>query len=174
MASDDILKGKKILVVDDEPDILETIGEILDECVIDTAANFESAKALLETKPYDAAILDIMGVRGFDLLNIAIDKKVPAMMLTAQGLNPDNLVGSIKVGAKSYIPKEKMDEIDIYLKEIFLNQEKGIEKSGNWFARLSSFFDSRFGSEWKNKDKKFWKEFDQSYKVTKEELQDIM
>jgi len=174
MASDDILKGKKILVVDDEPDILETIEEILDECEIDTAANFESAKALLETKPYDAAILDIMGVRGFDLLDIAIGKKVPAMMLTAQGLNPDNLVGSIKVGAKSYIPKEKMDEIDIYLKEIFLNQEKGIEKSGNWFARLASFFDSRFGSGWKNKDKKFWEEFDQSYKFSKEELQDIM
>jgi len=174
MAGDDILKGKKILVVDDEPDILETIEEILDECVIDTAANFESAKALLETKLYDAAILDIMGVRGFDLLDIAIEKKVPAMMLTAQGLNPDNLVGSIKVGAKSYIPKEKMDEIDIYLKEIFLSQEKGIEKSGNWFARLSSFFDSRFGSEWKNKDKKFWEEFDQSYKVTKDELEDIM
>jgi len=174
MASDDILKGKKILVVDDEPDILETIEEILDECEIDTAANFESAKALLETKPYDAAILDIMGVRGFDLLDIAIGKKVPAMMLTAQGLNPDNLVGSIKVGAKSYIPKEKMDEIDIYLKEIFLNQEKGIEKSGNWFARLASFFDSRFGSGWKNKDKKFWEEFDQSYKISKEELQDIM
>ena len=174
MVRDDILKGKKILVVDDEPDILETIEEILDECVIYTAADFESAKALLETKSYDATILDIMGVRGFDLLDIAIEKKIPAMMLTAQGLNPDNLVGSIKVGAKSYIPKEKMDEIDIYLKEIFLNQEKGIEKSGNWFARLSSFFDSRFGSEWKNKDKKFWEEFDQSYKVTKEELQDIM
>ena len=174
MASDDILKGKRILVVDDEPDILETLEEILDECVVDTAADFESAQTLLKTKPYDATILDIMGVRGFDLLNIAIEKKVPAMMLTAQGLNPDNLVGSIKVGAKSYIPKEKMDEIDIYLKEIFLNQAKGIEKSGNWFARLASFFDSRFGSGWKNKDKKFWDEFDQSYKVTKKELEDIM
>ncbi len=27
-------------------------------------------------------------------------------MLTAQGLDPDNLVGSIKLGAKSYIPKD--------------------------------------------------------------------
>ncbi|NIV98732.1 response regulator receiver protein, partial [Candidatus Saccharibacteria bacterium] len=38
MASDDILKGKKILVVDDEPDILETLEELLDECDIETAA----------------------------------------------------------------------------------------------------------------------------------------
>ena len=37
MAGDDILKGKKILVVDDERDILETLEELLDNCVIETA-----------------------------------------------------------------------------------------------------------------------------------------
>lgn len=174
MASEDILKGKKILAVDDEPDILDTLEEILEDCDVDKATSFESAKQMLQSKVYDAAILDIMGVRGFDLLEIAIDKKIPALMLTAHGLNPDNLVGSIRLGAKSYIPKDKMHEIDIYLKEIFLAQEKGIEKSGNWFARLSSFFDQRFGHGWKNKEKKFWKEFDQTYKVSKDELEDIM
>ena len=116
MADEDILEGKKILVVDDEPDILETLEELLDKCHIETASNFDSASALLKSKVYDAAILDIMGVKGFDLLEIAIDRKIPALMLTAHGLNPDNLVGSIKLGAKSYIPKEKMSEIDIYLK----------------------------------------------------------
>ncbi|MGD2271421.1 MAG: response regulator [Desulfobacterales bacterium] len=174
MASEDILKGKKILVVDDEPDILETLEDILESCEVETASNFESAKELLERKKYDAAILDIMGVKGFDLLEIATDKKIPAIMLTAHGLNPDNLVGSIKLGAKSYIPKEKMFEIDIYLKEIFLAREKGIEKSGTWLARLGSYFDNRFGSGWKNKDKKFWEEFDKTYKVSKDELEKIM
>ncbi len=169
-----ILKGKKILVVDDEPDILESLEDILDECEVETASNFESAKELLEDKAYDAAILDIMGVKGFDLLEIATERKIPALMLTAHGLNPDNLVGSIKLGAKSYIPKEKMHEIDIYLKEIFISKEKGIEKSGNWLARLGSFFDKRFGAGWKNKDKKFWEEFDKTYRVSKEELQKIM
>jgi len=174
MAGDDILKGKKILVVDDEPDILESIEELLDECDIETASNFDSAKELLEQNAYDAAILDIMGVKGFDLLEITTEKNIPALMLTAHGLNPDNLVGSIKLGAKSYIPKEKMSEIDIYLKEIFIAREKGIERSGNWFARLSSFFDNRFGHGWKNKDKKFWNEFDKTFKVSKDELEKIM
>ena len=174
MASDNILKGKKILIVDDEVDVLESLEDLLDECEIETASAFESAKELLEQNAYDAAILDIMGVRGFDLLEVATEKKVPALMLTAHGLNPDNLVGSIKLGAKSYIPKEKMSEIDIYLQEIFVTQEKGIEQSGNWFARLSSFFDDRFGSGWKNKDKKFWNEFDKSFKVSKDELEKIM
>jgi DNA-binding NtrC family response regulator len=174
MASEDILKGKKILAVDDEPDILETLQEILEDCEVEEATSFDSAKELLESRVYDAAILDIMGVRGFDLLETAIEKKIPALMLTAHGLNPDNLVGSIKLGAKSYIPKDKLHEIDIYLKEIFLAQEKGIEKSGNWFARLSAFFDERFGHGWKNKEKKFWQEFDQTYQVSKDELEEIM
>ena len=174
MASENILEGKKILIVDDEVDVLESLEDLLDECDIETASTFEAAKELLENNPYDAAILDIMGVRGFDLLAITAEKKIPALMLTAHGLNPDNLVGSIKLGAKSYIPKEKMSEIDLYLKEIFVSQEKGIEKSGNWFARLSSFFDERFGSGWKNKDKKFWNEFDKTFKVSKDELEKIM
>ena len=94
MAENDILKGKKILAVDDEQDILDTLVEILNECNVVTATSFESAKEFLETEIYDAAILDIMGVRGFDLLEIATEKKIPALMLTAHGLNPDNLVGS--------------------------------------------------------------------------------
>ena len=174
MASDDILKGKNILVVDDEHDILETLEEILDRCEVDTAADFESAKDLLKSNNYDAVILDIMGVKGFDLLEIAVARKIPALMLTAHGLDADNLVGSIKLGAKSYIPKDKIIDIDIYLKEIFLAKEKGIEKSGNWFANLSSFFDGRFGHGWKNKDKKFWEEFDKTYQVSKDELEEIM
>jgi len=174
MANDDILNGKKILVVDDEPDVLESIEDLLEECDIETASSFESARELFEKKDYDAAILDIMGVRGFDLLEIATEKKIPAVMLTAHGLNPDNLVGSIKLGAKSYIPKEKMSEIDIFLKEIFIAKEKGIEKSANWFDRLGSFFENRFGTGWKNKDKKFWNEFDQTFTVSKDEIEKIL
>jgi DNA-binding NtrC family response regulator len=174
MANDDVLAGKKILIVDDEPDVLESIEEILEECDVETASSYESAKELFEKKDFDAAILDIMGVKGFDLLEIATEKKIPALMLTAHGLNPDNLVGSIKLGAKSYIPKEKMSEIDTYLKEIFIARQKGIEKSGNWFARLGTFFDELFGAGWKNKDKKFWDEFDKTFEVSKDELEKIM
>lgn len=174
MASEGTLSGKKILAVDDEYDILETLKELLEECDIDTASSFESAKELLESKAYDAAILDIMGVKGFDLLEIAAKKKIPCIMLTAHGLNPDNLVGSIRLGAKSYVPKDKIGEIDLYLKDVFLAREKGIEKSGNWFARLSGYFDERFGYGWKNNDKKFWKEFDRTYDVSKEEIEKIL
>jgi len=164
----DILDGKDILLVDDEPDILEHLAEILDGCNLETATTFKSARKLLESKVYDAAVLDIMGVRGFDLLEIATRKKIPALMLTAHGLSPENLSGSIKLGAKSYVPKGKINEIDIFLKEMFLLQEKGIETSGNWFVRLSSFFDNHFGQGWKDKERKFWSEFDRTHQVSKE------
>jgi len=173
MATDDILKGKKILIVDDEPDILEILKLFLEQCDIETAATFEEAKELLESNTYDVAILDIMGVRGFELLAIANATKTPALMLTAHGLNPDNLVKAIQDGAKSYIPKEKMNEIDVYLKEILFAKEEGVEKPGNWFARLGSFFDERFGSNWKKQDEKFWAEFDKNFKVSEEKLSKI-
>ena len=173
MATDDILKGKKILIVDDEADILEILKLFLEQCDIETASNFEEAKELLENNTYDVAILDIMGVRGFELLAVANATKTPALMLTAHGLNPDNLVKAIQDGTKSYIPKEKMNEIDVYLKEIFFAKEEGVEKPGNWFTRLGSFFDERFGSDWKKEDEKFWSEFDKNFKVSEEKLSKI-
>jgi DNA-binding response OmpR family regulator len=65
------LKGKKILIVDDEADVLEALCELLDMCEIDCARNLETAEKLLNENHYDAAILDIMGVKGYDLLAIA-------------------------------------------------------------------------------------------------------
>ena len=35
-----LLKGKKILIVDDEPDVLDQLIELLDMCRIDTASSF--------------------------------------------------------------------------------------------------------------------------------------
>ncbi len=70
MEEREILKGKRVLIVDDEPDILETLEEMLDTCLIDTAPNFQTAEKFLNKNRYDIAILDIMGVRGYDLLEL--------------------------------------------------------------------------------------------------------
>ena len=69
------LKGKKILAVDDEPDILESIEEVLENCDVDTAKDFKTAKQLLNSKTYDLVVLDIMGVQGYDLLK-SLEKKI--------------------------------------------------------------------------------------------------
>jgi len=133
--------------VDDEPDVLETLKDLLDMCIIDTATSFETAEKLLNQNKYDVAVLDIMGVKGYDLLEIANSKGIPALMLTAHALSPDNLSRSILAGAKAYIPKEKMSDIATYLAD-FINYQAGQQKHFRWFFQLRSYFDSQFGKDW--------------------------
>lgn len=75
-----IILGKKVLIVDDEKDILDVLTELLELCKIDTASSFEEAKDFLDRYDYDIVVLDIMGVKGFDLLEIAKQKGIPALM----------------------------------------------------------------------------------------------
>lgn len=170
----DILKGKKILIVDDEPDILETLIEMLDMCLIDSAPDFETAKKFLSKNTYDAAVLDIMGVRGYDLLQITNQKDIPALILTAHALSPEHLIKSIKEGAQSYVPKDKIVDIDTFLRDLIFAHEKGLKKHGHWFERLKPFFDKQFGPGWREKDKDFWNDFDIKYKVSKEDVTDML
>jgi len=156
MAESNLLKGKKILIVDDEKDILEVLEEYLSMCRIARASTFQEAKQLLESESFDAVILDIMGVRGYDLLKIANLKNIPALMLTAQAFTPDNMIKSVKEGAVSYVPKEEITRIEIFLNDIFVAQAKGESPWVAWKKRLpSSYFQMRFGAAWKNANPEF-------------------
>jgi DNA-binding response OmpR family regulator len=62
MNKDNLLEGKKILIVDDEQDVLDTLEELLSMCEITKATNFEEAKTAIEKGDFDMAVLDIMGV----------------------------------------------------------------------------------------------------------------
>ena len=156
MKGKDILEGKNILVVDDEPDILETLEELLSECNVEKASTFEEAWQLLGTKYFDIAILDIMGVDGFRLLNLANERKVTAVMLTAHALSPGNAVKSYEEGAALYLPKDEMIHIATYLRDILEANKEGKDTWWRWLERLGSFFDTRFGPDWKTDNKEFW------------------
>ncbi len=158
----DLLKDRRILVVDDEPDILETIEEILDMCILDTASNFEEAQKCLDNKTYDAAILDIMGVSGYDILKLTREKEIVSIMLTAHALTPENLKESIQKGADAYIPKDELANLDTHLSEAVKTSIEG-KSSGSWFSTLKPFFDKTFGTGWRDKDRSFWDSFDDRY-----------
>ncbi len=155
-----ILEGKHILIVDDEPDVLETLVDLLNMCQTDTAPDFETARDFLNKKTYDMAIFDIMGVKGYDLLELANQRGVPALMFTAHALSPDDFFKSIKGGAKAYIPKEKMSEIATYVAELLKARQEGIQKPVGWFTRLEKYFDRKFGSDWLQRYKKFRPDYD--------------
>ena len=158
------LKGKKILIVDDEPDVLEALSEPLDMCEIDGARNFETAEKLLNENSYGAAILDIMGVKGYDLLELAKDRDLPALMLTAHALSPDHLVKSIIRGAFSFIPKSEMVDIATYLDDAIQEKSEDDRMYKRWFIKLMPIFDKKFGPDWLIKYKKDYKKILKKYR----------
>ena len=142
-----LLEGQKILVVDDEPDILETVKELLSMCEVTCASTYDEATEFLETESFDLAILDIMGVRGFQLLRLTKQKKVPAVMLTSHALSPETTAQAYREGAASYIPKEKMGDIVTYLDDVLEAREQGKDSWWRWFERFGSFYERKFGSD---------------------------
>jgi len=160
------LNDKRILVVDDEPDILETLEELLEDMfVVDPASSFEEAVSFLKNNTYDVAILDIMGVRGYDLLEATHALGIPTLMLTAHALSPDNLKKSIELGADAYIPKDKMVDINLYVEDVLISRQDKRKNNFKWYARLRPLFDEFFGEGWKDPEKQFWDEFDKKHVV---------
>jgi DNA-binding NtrC family response regulator len=159
MAEKNLLEGKKILLVDDEPDVLDTLEDLLSMCEVVKAFNFKAAKAYLEAGHFDIAVLDIMGVEGYSLLDIANRRHVTAVMLTAHALSPENVVKSYQRGAASYLPKEEMVNIASFLEDILEAQAKGQNPWTSWYSRLASFFEKKFGADWQKDQKEFWEKF---------------
>jgi CheY-like chemotaxis protein len=159
MEKEHLLDGKTILIVDDEPDVLEALEDLLPMCQVTKASTFEEAWDKLGTHYYDMVILDIMGVDGYRLLELAKTRKIPAVMLTAHALSPDHIKKSYEEGAASYVPKDEMANITVFLTDILEAKEQGKHPWWRWLDRLGANFVKRFGTDWQTKDKDFWDKF---------------
>ncbi len=167
MNASNLLKDKIILVVDDEADVLDTVEELLDMCLVTKASNYDTARQYLISYTYDIVILDIMGVNGFELLKTSVKRGFPTVMLTAYALTPEALEKSIKLGAVSFLPKEKMIELEGFLEYVVLQKGKPVWKK--IFDKLGTLFDKRFGADWKERNK-FFKEFEQVMKKSEKKV----
>lgn len=154
-----MLKGRHVLVVDDEKDVLDTAAALLDVCKIDTAATFEDAKAFMEEIDYDIVVLDIMGVNGYELLKIATSRKIPALMLTAHALSSEDLKHSADEGAAYFAPKEKIEDLPKFIADILDAIDKKKSPWERMIHRLGAFYDRRFnGPDWREKQNAYWKD----------------
>ena len=166
--AESILNGRLILAVDDEPDVLEVLeDEILGyapTCKIEKVTTYQEASKKLESQNYDVVILDIMGVKGFDLLEQSVKHNFRTAMLTAHSLNPESLKRSIEMGAYAYLPKEKLGEIVPFLEDI-LESSDGSTVWGRVMNKLEGYFSSRWGELWKKSEEKFWEDFDEKKKA---------
>lgn len=150
------LENKRILIVDDEPDVLDSLEELLNMCTTVRAGSFGEANTLLEIQEFDIAILDIMGVDGYQLLEIANKKNIVTVMLTTHALSPDNIKKSYLGGASSYIPKEEMISIETFIIDVLKAKEEGKNPWTKWYSRLGAFCDRKFGPDWDKDEKEFW------------------
>ena len=156
MAGKNLLKGKKVLIVDDETDVLETLAELLSMCDVVKASSFGEAEKAMNSHHFDIAILDIMGVDGYQLLDMAREKKLTAVMLTAHALSVEDTKKSYLKGAAFYIPKDEMANIVTFLNDVLEAEEKGKSTWRRWWDRLGWYYDNRFGPDWVYSDKEFW------------------
>jgi len=156
-----VLSGKKILAVDDEPDVLTVLEEEImgacPDCKFDKATSYEKAAELIKSNSYDVVILDIMGVRGFDLLALAVSRNLRVAMLTAHALTADALKRSFEMKARAYLPKEKLGEIIPFLEDV-LNYDY-LPGWKRLFEKLKGFFDTKFESDWEKRTGLNWQEW---------------
>ncbi len=137
-----ILTGKRILVVDDKPDVLAVLRkEILESCPgcrFEAATTYQEAVEKMMSWTYDAVILYGMGTWDFDLLNWAFVRNFPVGMLTIPYLNPEPVSQAVKTATRFYLPKQAPGEIVPFLEDIMWYEHSP------WWER---FIVARVGSE---------------------------
>jgi DNA-binding NtrC family response regulator len=152
------LNGKRVLVVDDEPDVLailkEEILEAAPECKFEMATTYQEAAKKIESQTYDVVVLDIMGVSGFDLLEFAVKRNFRVVMLTAHALNVEALNRSFKMRAMAYLPKEELGNIVPFMEDVLKYEYLPGWKS--LMKKLETFFDSKFEPDWRKKANLPW------------------
>lgn len=116
------LEGRRVLVVDDEPDVCDMVAEVLVDCDVDAAYTYDEAKEKLSSQTYDVVILDIMGVKGHELLDL-YGQEYPCIMLTAHALTPESLKTSVKGHARLFLPKEELPQLEEYVLKVIKSRK---------------------------------------------------
>jgi DNA-binding response OmpR family regulator len=121
-----------VLLVEDEPQILELNREMLEELDfrVLTAKNLSQARDVLSNDKPDVAVLDIMlpDGSGLDLLRELRNGNcsLPVLLLTAQG-KTENIVDGLNLGADDYLPKP-------YEMEILAARVSALARRGKLFS----------------------------------------
>jgi len=127
---------KTILVVDDEPKIVQLVRDYLERAGfrVLTAAGGKTAMALARTEKPDLIVLDL-GLPEMDGLDVTRtlrrDSNVPIIMLTARSEETDKLIG-LELGADDYVtkpfsPKELVARVRVVFRRIETYSEAGTE-----------------------------------------------
>ena len=123
----------RILIVEDEPDLLASLAQALREegYAVDTADNGDDGLFNAEGTDYDAIVLDVMlpGMDGWEVLKrLRKTKKTPVLMLTARDQSRDRVKG-LDTGADDYVVKPfDLEEVFARLRAII---RRSVNKTSN-------------------------------------------
>ncbi len=121
-----ILNDKTVLAVSKDPDVLAVLEEeIVDDCPacqFHKALSYQEAVERIHSFDYDAVLLDMVGVRGLNLAEMASRRNFPIAVLTAHPLTPEVLENRLGVKIQAYLPKEHIGEIVPFLEELFIRR----------------------------------------------------
>lgn len=135
--NDEYLLSKRILLVDDEPELLDMVFSILVEYGFHNVKTAKSVKqALEEAEKFhpDLAILDVMlpDGNGFDLMKrLKKNNDYPVLFLTACGEDDDKLKG-FGLGAddymiKPFLPKELLFRVMAILRRSYRKEDPVVQ-----------------------------------------------
>ncbi len=99
----------RILLIDDDSKLCRLLAEYLTPLGYEVETAFTGPEGLerATTEEFGAVILDVMlpGMNGLEVLReLRTKSRVPVLMLTALGEEPDRIVG-LEMGADDYVPK---------------------------------------------------------------------
>jgi DNA-binding response OmpR family regulator len=123
---------RTILVVDDEPTILETLAYNLerDGYAVVTAADGADALAAFRTEKPDLIVLDLMlpELSGTEVCRIIRrESQVPILMLTARDSEIDKVVG-LELGADDYVTKPfSLPELQARVRALLRRTDAGVQ-----------------------------------------------
>jgi len=120
---------KKILVVDDEEDVRETLSTVLENLDYDpyVAADGEEALETIRQKPIDIILSDLYmpGMNGIELLKrVKSEKKSIVFLMITAHPTIETAVDAIKKGAYDYLTKP------FHIEEVRIKLGRAMEKQG--------------------------------------------
>ncbi|MEI8289676.1 MAG: response regulator transcription factor [Verrucomicrobiota bacterium] len=138
----------RILIVEDEPDLITSLAQALREegYAVDTARDGDDGLFNAEGTDYDAIVLDVMlpGMDGWEILRrLRKSKKTPVLMLTARDQTRDRVKG-LDIGADDYVVKP------FDLEEVFARLRAIIRRSANQTTSLIEVGEVRINTAARN------------------------
>ncbi|MBM9537667.1 response regulator [Desulfobulbus alkaliphilus] len=123
------IRHRKILLVDDEPLILESLSRELteDNLEVNRATNGEEAITAIEATCFDLVVTDLVmpGVDGFQVLKAAKQRDARTMVIILTGYgNMESAVDALRLGADDFLQKPcEIEELRYRMANCFVKQD---------------------------------------------------